>query len=156
MSLKLGLNGDTSSQRTPRNRTLGILVRPKPTHQPIITVTEQLAENLDETTVLTFWETHQRTALFSSIDFLFNTQNSSKNSCRPPPNLPSYFLKIYSYLLGRAVSVGYIKKLCFWRLQSLLQSFSLKCPIVRVKKFMTVFPVFTRKDASQYLIQWCS
>lgn len=31
----------------------GILVRSKPTHQPIITVTEQLAENLDETTVLT-------------------------------------------------------------------------------------------------------
>lgn len=32
----------------------GILVRPKPTHQPIITVTEHLAENLNKTTSLTF------------------------------------------------------------------------------------------------------
>lgn len=34
--------------------------------------------------------------------------------------------------------------------------FSLKGCTVRVKKFMTVFPLFTGKDASQYLIQWCS
>lgn len=31
----------------------GILVRPKPTHQPIITVTEHLAENLNKTALLT-------------------------------------------------------------------------------------------------------
>lgn len=70
----------------------------------------------------------------------------------------SHFLKVAGTAVGGGEVSGDVSYKVFKSPYRLFHSigFSLKCCTVRVKKFMTVFPLFTGKDASQYLIQWCS